>query len=75
MERIEKLNAIANEIGVKASVKEMGGNIYANVSGVTFKVRGFASFEAKCRELKDYQAPAPVELTSRLAKIEELAVM
>ena len=71
MTRIEKLEMIAKENGVKASVKEVGGNIFASINGATFKVTGFASFQAKCRELKNYVAPKPVDLTARLTKIEE----
>lgn len=71
MSRIEKMVAIANEIGVNATIKEVAGNTFASVNGVTFVVRGFASFEAKCKELKGYQPPAPIDLTFRLTKIEE----
>lgn len=71
MTRIEKLQMIATENGVKASIKELGNNIFANINGQSFKVNGFASFQAKCKELKNYVAPAPIELTSRLTRIEE----
>lgn len=71
MTRIEKMQAIAQAIGVNASIKELGGELFANINGVSFKVRGLASFEAKCRELKSYQAPAPINLTDRLVKIEQ----
>lgn len=71
MNRVEKMKEIANEIGVRAVLREMGGKIYANVNGVSFMAQGFASFDAKCRELVKYEAPAPVDLTSRLTKIEE----
>lgn len=71
MTRIEKLQAIANENGVKATIKELGSNIFANINGQSFKVNGFASFQAKCKELKNYVAPAPIDLTSRLQRIEE----
>ncbi|MED3562301.1 hypothetical protein [Bacillus xiapuensis] len=71
MTRIEKLQSIANEIGVKVSIKQLGNNIFANINGQSFKVNGFASFQAKCRELKNYIAPAPIDLTSRQIRIEE----
>lgn len=71
MTRIEKLQTIANEVGVTVSIKTLGNNIFANINGQSFKVNGFASFQAKCIELKNYVAPAPINLTSRLSKIEE----
>jgi hypothetical protein len=71
MTRIEKMQAIAMENEVKASIKEVGGNIFASINGATFKVNGFASFQAKCKELKGYVAPKPVDLTARLTKLEE----
>lgn len=71
MTRIEKMMQIAKDNGVKAVVKEVGGNIFASINGQTVKVSGFASFDAKCRELKDYIAPAPINLTSKIARIEE----
>ncbi|WP_078548659.1 hypothetical protein [Litchfieldia alkalitelluris] len=74
MTRIEKLQTIANENGVKAAIKELGNNIFANINGVSFKVQGLGTFEAKCKELKNYQAPEPIDLTSRLTKIEENTV-
>jgi len=74
MTRIEKLKTIANENGVNATIKELNGNIFASINGASFKVRGLASFSAKCRELKDYRAPEPIDLTERLAKIEETAI-
>jgi hypothetical protein len=74
MNRIEKLQTIAKENGVTATIKTLGQNIFANINGQSFKVNGFASFEAKCKELKNYQAPAPIDLTQRLVKIEENTV-
>jgi hypothetical protein len=74
MERINKLKEIAMEAGVTANIKQVGGIIMASVNGVSFKVQGFATFAAKCNELKGYKKPEPIELTSRLAKIEELAL-
>jgi hypothetical protein len=74
MTRIERMETIAKENGVAATIKTLGGNIFANINGVSFKVTGFASFEAKCKELKNYQAHAPIELTQRLIKIEENTV-
>lgn len=74
MTRIEKLEMIAKENGVKVSIKELGGNTFANINGSSFKVQGFASFAAKCKELKNYKAPAPINLTERLIKIEENTV-
>lgn len=71
MTRIEKLQEIAKENEVTASIKTLGQNIFANINGQSFKVNGFASFAAKCKELKNYQAPAPIDLTSRLTRIEE----
>ena len=70
MTRIEKLYSIAEENGVKVSIKELGSNIFANINGQSFKVNGFASFQDKCKELKNYKAPSPIDLTSRLTKIE-----
>ena len=71
MTRIEKLQTIAEENGVKVTIRELGNNIFANINGQSFKVRGLASFDAKCKELKNYVAPEPIDLTSRLTKIEE----
>jgi hypothetical protein len=71
MTRIEKLQTIAKENGAVATIKTLNGNTFASINGVSFKVAGFASFEAKCKELKNYQAPAPIDLTRRLIKIEE----
>jgi hypothetical protein len=74
MTRIERMETIAKENGVVATIKTLGGNTFASINGVSFKVVGFASFEAKCKELKNYQAPAPVDLTARLVKMEENTV-
>jgi hypothetical protein len=74
MTRIDKINEIANENGVKVSVRELGGSTFANINGQSFKVQGFASFDAKCKELKNYVAPAPLDLTSRLERIERAAL-
>jgi hypothetical protein len=71
MTRIEKLQLIAEENGVTVVIKQLGENIFANINGQSFKVNGFASFQDKCKELKNYVAPAPIDLTSRLTKIEE----
>jgi hypothetical protein len=74
MTRIEQMKEIAKGLEVKATIKQLGSNIFANVNGVSFKVNGLATFEAKCKELKNYVAPAPVELTSRLERIERMTV-
>ena len=68
--RIERLKKIANEQGVTASIKTIGGRIYANVNGQSFVVHGDAQFTQMCRELKNYTPPAPINLTERLARIE-----
>jgi hypothetical protein len=74
MNRLEKMEAIATNNGVQANIKELGGMTYANINGVSFRVRGLASFDAKCRELKTYVKPAPIELTSRIERIERNAI-
>ena len=71
MTRIEKFEEIAKQNGVRATLREVKGTIYASINGVTFIPRGFASFDAKCKELKNYVAPQPIDLTSRLIRIEE----
>lgn len=70
MTRIEKLNSIAMENGVNATIRELTGSIFASINGCSFKVNGFASFAEKCKELKGYVAAQPIELTGRLTKIE-----
>jgi hypothetical protein len=74
MTRIEKLIEIARENGVTAIVRELSGNTFASINGQSFKVAGYASFNAKCKELKSYIAPHPIELTSRLSEIENAAL-
>lgn len=74
MDRVGKLKQIAVDNGVTATIRELGQEIFASVGGVSFKVRGFASFDAKCKELRDYVAPAPIELTEKLEKIETAAM-
>lgn len=69
--RIERLKKIANDQGVTAYIKKLGGRIYANINGQSFSVHGYAQFKQMCRELKDYKPPKPIDLTNRLAKIEE----
>lgn len=74
MTRIERLESIANEVGVEVIIKQIGSDIFANINGQSFKVRGFASFQSKCKELKNYVAPYPIDLTSRLEAIERGAL-
>ena len=68
--RVERLKKIANDHGVTASIKTIEGRIYANVNGQSFVVHGAAQFTKMCRELKNYVPPAPINLTERLARIE-----
>lgn len=68
--RIERLKKIANDQGVTASIKILGGRIYANINGQSFVVHGYDQFIKMCRELKDYVPPAPINLTERLERIE-----
>lgn len=70
MTRIERLQAIATENGVTATIRELGGKIYSNINGASFIVNSPNQFEDKCKELKGYVAPAPIELTARLIRIE-----
>lgn len=72
--RINKLTLAAAEHGVTASIRSLGGNIFANINGCSFVVNSHESFVAKCKELKNYQAPAPIDLTARLVKIENSAL-
>lgn len=74
MTRIERLEAIANENGVTATIRELGGKIYSNINGASFIVNSPMDFESKCKELKDYVAPAPIDLTARLIRIENSAI-
>lgn len=69
-QRIERLKKIANDQGVNAYIKKLGGRIYANINGQSFVVHGYAQFTQMCRELKDYVPPAPINLTERLERIE-----
>jgi len=69
--RIERLQQIASELNVNASIKSLGNNIYANINGQSFKVNSYEQFKNKCLELEDYEAPAPVDLTERLTRIED----
>lgn len=68
--RIERLKKIANDQGVTAYIKKLGGRIYANINGQSFVVHGYDQFMQMCRELKDYVPPAPINLTERLERIE-----
>lgn len=68
--RIERLKEIANDQGVTASIKMLGGRIYANINGQSFVVHGYAQFTQMCRELKNYMPPEPINLTERLERIE-----
>lgn len=67
---IEQLKGIAEENGVKASVKKLNGMILANINGKSFKVTSYEEFEEQCKALESYVAPEPIELTSRLTEIE-----
>lgn len=67
---IEQLKAIAEENGVKASIKKLSGMILSNINGMSFKVTSYEEFEEQCKALKSYIAPEPIELTSRLVAIE-----
>ena len=69
-QRIERLKEIANDQGVTASIKMLGGRIYANINGQSFVVHGEAQFKQMCRELKNYMPPEPINLTERLERIE-----
>ncbi|MDC0764887.1 hypothetical protein POF51_29640 [Brevibacillus sp. AG] len=74
MNRLKKLLAIAEEIGVKASIKEIGGQFYANINGKSFLVIGYSHFRDKCVELKEYVPPKAIDLTVRILRIEERAM-
>lgn len=69
-QRIERLKEIANDQGVTASIKMLGGRIYANINGQSFVVHGYAQFKQMCRELKNYMPPEPINLMERLERIE-----
>jgi len=71
---IDRLRLIAKKHGVTASIRPLGGRLYANINGVSFVVHGAAQFTQKCRELKNYMPPAPINLTERLARIENAFV-
>lgn len=71
---LNKLQEMASEKGIKASVKKLGGMILANINGQSFKVKSEEQFAEKLEELKDYEAPAPVDLTSRLERIEQATI-
>lgn len=68
--RIERLNNIAKEEGVKANIRKLGGRIYANINGQSFVVHGDQHFREMCKELKNYMPPEPINLTERLERIE-----
>lgn len=68
--RIEKLKQIAESVGVNVSIRSLGNNIFANINGCSFKVNSYDQFKSKCLELQNYVAPEPIDLTSRLAEIE-----
>lgn len=70
-QRVKKLEEIAKDNGVNVTIRTLGNDIYAHINGISFKVRGYATFNAKCKELKNYTPPKPIDLTSRLTKIEE----
>lgn len=75
MNRIEKLKEIAKELNVEATIKQVGDIILANVNGNTFKVKGFASFQAKCVKYASMDSePQRIDLTNRLSKIENAAI-
>lgn len=74
LRRIERLNNIAKEEGVKANIRKLGGRIYANINGQSFVVHGYDQFIKMCRELKDYKPPKLIDLTNRLAEIEREAI-
>lgn len=68
---IEQLKTIAEKNGVEASVKKLNGMIFANINGMSFKVKTYEEFADQCKALKSFIAPEPIELTSRLARIED----
>lgn len=73
-ERINRLKKIAEEHGVIPTIRQLGGRIYANINGQSFVVKGYTHFDEMCNELKCYTPPQPLNLTDRLAKIEDATV-
>ena len=71
---IDRLRLIAKKHGVTASIRPLGGRLYANINGVSFEIKSREDFEKRCIELKNYQPPAPINLTERLARIENAFV-
>lgn len=75
--RIKRFKEIAERYGLKdTTVKYMEslGQYVASIKGNTFKIKNYKHFEERCKELKDYQPPQPINLTNRLIKIEEMAL-
>ena len=72
--RIERLKRIAADHGVNAKFQHWRGRLYCNLNGAfTFVVKGDQQFERKCIEAKN-NVPQRIDLTGKLAKIEEQAV-
>ena len=72
--RIQQLQQIAAKHGVEASIKPLSGQIYAHINGQSFRVKSEQHFEQECIALKNCQSPSPIDLTNRLARIEETFV-
>jgi len=71
---IDRLRLVAKKHDVHASIRPLGGRLYGNINGVSFEIKSREDFEKRCIELKDYQPPAPINLTERLARIENAFV-
>ena len=73
--RIKKLYQIAREHGIEnPSIRSLGGEIYANINGVSFKVRGYSSFNEMCISLKNYKQPEKIDITEKIEKIERATI-
>ena len=68
---MDQLQKIAEKHGVKTSIRKVFGEYYGHINGVSFRISDTRNFERKCAELKNYQPPAPINLTERLIKIEQ----
>jgi len=75
--RIERMERLAlNEFGLKVKVRDGGKNLgmVANYKGNLHLIQSPNRFRQWCARMVDFVEPKPINLTERLAKIEEQAI-
>ena len=71
---VEQLKEIAKEAGITATVRKLGGKIYANVNGLSFVVQSADQFKRAIVEKANAPKAQPIDLTSRLERFERRAI-